>query len=113
MPITTTKPKKHFFPEHASIYEDSQVHCDGMLYDAGVGYTIKQIAIEAGNKALEIVSPSGEDGPTAHVRITVEDEGAGYVIVDYRILGPFLVHVMRDKNVESVAIQKFHHRAVK
>lgn len=118
MPTKEKVIQKHMFPKQGSGAWDIQVHSKGMLYDAGVGYDIQQIAIQAADKAIAQYSYiadeephfAGEDGPTAEIVIRCEDGPSGYVIVDYRILGPFLVHVMRDPSVEQVGIMKLHHR---
>lgn len=111
MPTKEKVLQKNLFPKEGSGAYELQVHCMGMLYDAGVGYDIKQIACAAADKALNILPEiEGEDGPTAEVVIRCDDGPSGYVIVDYRILGPFLVNVMRDPTVEQVGIMKMHHR---
>lgn len=107
MPTKEKVIEKHMFPKKGSGAWEMQVHCNGMLYDAGVCYDIQQIAIKAANDAMNTL---GDDGPTAEVVIRCEDGPNGYVIVDYRILGRFLVNVMRDPSVEQVGIMKLHHR---
>lgn len=118
MPTKEKVIQKHMFPKQGSGAWEMQVHCNGMLYDAGVGYDIQQVAVAAGDKAVAQYSYiadegsdfAGEDGPTAEVIIRCEDGPNGYVIVDYRILGPFLINVMRDPSVEQVGLMKIHHR---
>lgn len=119
MPTKEKVIQKHMFPKAGSGAWGTHVHCQDMLYDAGVDYDIQLIAIQAADKAITQYSYiageephfAGEDGPTAEVTIRCEDSN-GYVIVDYRILGPFLVHLMRDAAVEQVGISKMHHQRV-
>ena len=109
---TETKPKpKHNFPPVGKKF--SQIHCDGMLFDAGCGPDIVSCAVAAAEKAMNHYGTiGGEEGPTAQVLIRQEEGAAGYVYVDYRILGPFLMHVMRDALVEQVGVMSFNHRKV-